>query len=66
MESDLGSIAAGKLADFAVLDAGTLALEATYVGGQVRYSRQDREAAYVCRGPDRAGYGLIHRKATPA
>jgi len=45
MENDLGSIAAGKLADFAVLDAGTLTLEATCVGGEVRYNGQDREAA---------------------
>lgn len=45
MEKDIGSIAVGKLADFAVLDAGTLAIEATYVGGEPLYSRQNRVAA---------------------
>lgn len=32
-EADIGSIAAGKLADFAVLDPVTHAVKATYVGG---------------------------------
>lgn len=33
MERDIGSLERGKLADFAVLDARTLAVTATYVGG---------------------------------
>ena len=34
MEHDIGSIAVGKLADFAVLDPVSLVVEATYVGGE--------------------------------
>jgi len=34
MERDIGSIERGKLADFAVLDPATLAVTATFVGGQ--------------------------------
>lgn len=37
MACDLGSLAPGKLADFAVLDAVTHAVRATVVGGQVLY-----------------------------
>ena len=34
LEHDLGSLAVGKLADFAVLDPNTLAVSETYVGGK--------------------------------
>lgn len=37
MEHELGSIAAGKFGDFAVLDPLTLAVRATYVGGRELY-----------------------------
>jgi N-acetylglucosamine-6-phosphate deacetylase len=37
MESELGSIEVGKLADFAVLDPATLAVERTVVGGNIVY-----------------------------
>lgn len=37
MENDIGSIEVGKLADFAVLDADTFAVEATIVGGATLY-----------------------------
>ncbi len=36
-EADMGSISAGKLADFAVLDPVSHAVKATYVGGVERY-----------------------------
>jgi N-acetylglucosamine-6-phosphate deacetylase len=39
LESDMGSIEAGKLADFAVLDPETLAVNATYVGGKSVFER---------------------------
>jgi N-acetylglucosamine-6-phosphate deacetylase len=39
MEHDIGSIEAGKLADFAVLDPVSLAVEETYVGGRSLYRR---------------------------
>ena len=39
MESDIGSIETGKLADFAVLDPLSLEVEETYVGGQSLYRR---------------------------
>lgn len=39
MDTDLGSIEAGKLADFTVLDAETLAVNATYIGGKSVYRR---------------------------
>jgi len=39
MENDLGSIEVGKLADFAVLDPRTLAVERTVVGGETLYRR---------------------------
>ena len=38
MEGEIGSIAKGKLADFAVLDPATLEVRATYVGGQRLWS----------------------------
>jgi N-acetylglucosamine-6-phosphate deacetylase len=38
-EADLGSITPGKLADFAVLDPETLAVNATYVGGKAVFER---------------------------
>ena len=34
MERDIGSLERGKLANFAVLDPATLAVTATFVGGQ--------------------------------
>ena len=37
MESELGSIEVGKLADFAVLDTATLAVERTVIGGNIVY-----------------------------
>ncbi|WEK52044.1 MAG: amidohydrolase family protein [Candidatus Kaistia colombiensis] len=37
MEHEIGSLARGKLADFAVLDPATLAVKATYVGGERLY-----------------------------
>lgn len=37
MESEIGSLARGKRADFCVLDAATLAVKATYVGGECLY-----------------------------
>ena len=39
MERDLGSIEAGKLADFVVLDPVSLEVEETYVGGRSLYRR---------------------------
>lgn len=39
MENDIGSIEVGKLADFAVLDAATLEVEQTVVGGVSLYRR---------------------------
>ncbi len=39
LENELGSIEVGKRADFAVLDASTLAVEQTVVGGDVLYRR---------------------------
>lgn len=39
MEHELGSIEVGKLADFAVLEPGTLAVERTVVGGETLYRR---------------------------
>jgi N-acetylglucosamine-6-phosphate deacetylase len=45
MDHELGSVEPGKLADFAVLDAETLAVEATYIGGEARYERRARQAA---------------------
>ena len=36
-EADMGSIAPGKLADFAVLDPITDAVRATYIGGVERF-----------------------------
>ncbi len=37
MDSEFGSIAPGKLADFVVLDPETLAVQATYMAGSKRY-----------------------------
>lgn len=37
MESEIGSLARGKRADFCVLDPATLAVKATYVGGECLY-----------------------------
>ena len=37
MESEIGSLARGKRADFVVLDPATLAVKATYVGGERLY-----------------------------
>ena len=39
LESEMGSIEAGKLADFAVLDPATMAVEQTIVGGELLYRR---------------------------
>jgi N-acetylglucosamine-6-phosphate deacetylase len=39
MDRDLGSIEVGKLADFAVLDPVSLAVEETYVGGRSLFRR---------------------------
>jgi N-acetylglucosamine-6-phosphate deacetylase len=39
LDNEIGSIEAGKLADFAVLTPRSLEVEATYVGGQCRYRR---------------------------
>lgn len=39
LESEMGSIETGKLADFAVLDPATLSVEETVVGGQSLYRR---------------------------
>ncbi len=39
LENEMGSIEAGKLADFAVLDAATLAVDETVVGGKSLYRR---------------------------
>jgi N-acetylglucosamine-6-phosphate deacetylase len=39
LDSEMGSIEAGKLADFAVLDPETLVVNATYVGGKSVFDR---------------------------
>jgi N-acetylglucosamine-6-phosphate deacetylase len=39
VESEMGSIEVGKLADFVVLDAGTLVVDETVVGGKSLYRR---------------------------
>ena len=39
LDTEMGSIEVGKLADFAVLDAATLAVEETVVGGKSLYRR---------------------------
>ncbi|MDR3475133.1 MAG: amidohydrolase family protein [Devosia sp.] len=38
MERDIGSLAAGKLADFVLLDPVTLTIRATYIGGVERFA----------------------------
>ena len=39
MDHEIGSIETGKLADFIILDAKTLSIKSTYVGGKLVYER---------------------------
>ncbi|MDW6021883.1 amidohydrolase family protein [Mesorhizobium sp. BAC0120] len=41
MENEIGSIARGRMADFALLDAATLEIRATYVGGKCLWGRHE-------------------------
>ena len=44
-ETDLGSIEAGKLADFVLLDAADLSVEETIIGGKSYFRRDHAKAA---------------------
>ena len=39
MDHEIGSIETGKLSDFIILDAKTLSIKSTYVGGKLVYER---------------------------